>query len=85
MGNEALAMESVLRLLEMVGGKCGRLRQPGMQPILEQPDALNRWHPWKGSGLEPHRRQGMMEGGHVTKQWFMAGLDLSCLGVEFLA
>ena len=34
MGNEALATESILRLLEMVGGKCGHLWQPGMR-ILE--------------------------------------------------
>ena len=31
MGNEALATESVLCLLEMVGRKCGHVWQPGMQ------------------------------------------------------
>ena len=33
MGNEALAMESVLRLLEMVDEKCGHLWQPGMRNL----------------------------------------------------
>ena len=33
MGNEALVTESVLCLLEMVGRRCGRLRQPGMRHL----------------------------------------------------
>ena len=33
MDNKALVTESVLCLLEMVDGKCGRLRQPGMQSL----------------------------------------------------
>ena len=36
MGNEALVMESVFCLLEMVDGKCGCLRQPGTRNLGEE-------------------------------------------------
>ena len=58
MGNKALATESVLRLLAMVDGKCGHLRQPGMQNLEGE---------WAGATQETRddeggTRQGMVQG-----------------------
>ena len=53
MGNEALATESVLCLLEMGDGKCGHLRQLGMQYL-------------EGEGAEA--RQGTRNNGGGTRQ-----------------
>ena len=58
MGNEALATESVLRLLEMVDGKCGRLQQPGMRNLGgEWVEATQ-----ETKGDEGGTRQGMVQG-----------------------
>ena len=58
MGNEALAMESVLRLLEMVDGKCGHLRQPGMQNLEGERAGATQETRDDGGGT----RQGMVQG-----------------------
>ena len=68
MGNEVLARGNVPRLLGMVDGKCGRLRQPGTRNLEEG---------WAGATQETRddgggTRQGMVQddegGNNVTRR-----------------
>ena len=59
MGNKALATESVLRLLEMVGGKCGCLQQPGTRNLGGEWVEATQETRDDGGGT----RQGMVQGG----------------------
>ena len=58
MGNEALVMESVLCLLEMVGGRCGCLWQPGMRSLGREQAGATQEIRDDGGGT----RQGMVQG-----------------------
>ena len=65
MGNEAWATESIFCLLEMVEGKCGHLRQPGVQRLEEE---------WVEAG------QGTRNGGGGTRQGMVQGDEEENMG-----